>query len=60
MGCAHQLESGNFLGQAYQYDEMADLKWKRDQAGGIHGASAELPVSMEFSLTNTCNLECIM
>lgn len=56
-GCAHQLASRNFSGIMRVFDHLADAS-----ADGGEAARADVqpPRSLEFSLSNTCNLECVM
>ncbi len=53
--CAHQLQSGNFTGQMSVFDSLAD-----SGKGASNQGDVPMPLQFEFSLTNTCNLECIM
>ena len=52
--CAHQMHSRNFTGQMSVFDHLA-----RDRGKASEDALA-MPRQLEFSLTNTCNLECVM
>ena len=56
-GCAHQLASRNFSGIMSVFDHLADTPAALAQ---VDRTDVELPRSLEFSLSNACNLECVM
>jgi MoaA/NifB/PqqE/SkfB family radical SAM enzyme len=63
--CAKQLLAHNFMGsRARGFDENASSNWEnipeklRNKLK--HGQWQQMPRSMEFELSNTCNLECVM
>lgn len=63
--CAKQLLANNFMGsRARGFDQNALTIWEalpeklRNQLK--HGQWQAMPRSMEFELSNTCNLECVM
>jgi MoaA/NifB/PqqE/SkfB family radical SAM enzyme len=63
--CKKQLLSHNFKGmRARGYDWSADNKLvqlgKSIKEGLTRGKWQPMPTSMEFELSNTCNLECVM
>lgn len=63
--CKKQLLSRNFKGmRARGYDWSADSKLvklgKKVKEGLTRGKWQPMPTSMEFELSNTCNLECVM
>jgi len=65
--CASQVQAGNFSGlHAAKYDLYAGEQQAglRDKTGGIVTSGGELqktyPSIMEFELSNSCNLECVM
>jgi len=63
--CASQVIAGNFGGlHAAKYDQYAGgkLAGLRDKTGGFftRGKQRTYPTMMEFELSNSCNLECVM
>jgi MoaA/NifB/PqqE/SkfB family radical SAM enzyme len=69
--CSRQLESKNFFGtHARHFDPYADAPEKEENKSpfgffkpAIHNAkkrAVNYPKAMEFELSNTCNLECVM
>ena len=64
-GCAHQLTSRNFSGQMSVFDRYGDEKkqiswFQRISQRFKPQEEISLPKAMEFSLTNVCNLGCVM
>ncbi|MCP4122209.1 MAG: twitch domain-containing radical SAM protein [Bacteroidetes bacterium] len=53
--CIHQIESKNFYGTRARHFDSFDLKTNSQK-----GINVEFPKLLEFELSNTCNLECIM
>jgi MoaA/NifB/PqqE/SkfB family radical SAM enzyme len=63
--CAKQLLAHNFMGsRARGFDENATSNWdnipEKLRNKLKHGQWQQMPRSMEFELSNTCNLECVM
>ena len=63
--CGVQLNAGNFSGaHTYQYDEYAmsnkDYKLSKVRNYSQMGRMIHYPKMIEFELSNTCNLECVM
>jgi len=67
--CAHELMSRNFTGAKSTFDRYADgkdagkwaaLLFRRVKRHFVPRPEPKLPKSMELSLSNTCNLECVM
>lgn len=63
--CAKQLNAGNFMNsRARGFDQQAVDTWDalpeklRNKLN--HGKWLNMPRTMEFELSNTCNLECVM
>lgn len=63
--CAKQLSAGNFMNsRARGFDQQAIGTWEllpeklRSKLG--YGQWQNMPRTMEFELSNTCNLECVM
>lgn len=63
--CKQQLLSGNFHNSRMRsFDSMADspaTQTLKKTANWVkHGHFTQMPTCMEFELSNTCNLECVM
>lgn len=63
--CAKQLVAHNFMGsRARGFDQSASGTWdnvpEKLRNKLKHGQWQQMPRSMEFELSNTCNLECVM
>lgn len=63
--CAKQLLAHNFMGsRARGFDGNASGNWdhipEKLRNKLSHGQWQQMPRSMEFELSNTCNLECVM
>lgn len=63
--CSQQIKSGNFKNSlAQNFDQFAKFKNKvqklRNHIFNTPYKHSEWPQLMEFELTNTCNLECVM
>ncbi len=63
--CSYQLTSGNFNNsRAKGYDYVAENKvvqyFKKAQGYLARGKFMQMPTCLEFELSNTCNLECVM
>jgi MoaA/NifB/PqqE/SkfB family radical SAM enzyme len=63
--CAYQLTSGNYHNsRAKAYDYVAENKLvqyaKKAQGLITRGKFMQMPTCMEFEISNTCNLECVM
>lgn len=63
--CAKQLVAHNFMGsRARGFDQSASSTWnnipEKLRNKLKHGQWQQMPRSMEFELSNTCNLECVM
>src|SRR6202023_899455 len=56
-GCATDSASRNFSGIMQVFDHLADASADGGEAGRTR---VEPPRSLEFSIANTCNLECVM